>query len=283
MATAESDFLALPQSIERIEFFGPQPPPGATVATTVRIGEVGPRTVRADIELVRNGSVIVRITGWVDRRFDSDPPLWRMLREPEHHLLATPAAGGYVAVEERWGDSASRELLARRYLDASERQVYEALNPRDQRLWLLGRIAAKDAVRHALWSRGHGPMFPIEVPLVDGGSHSVRVCGGPADGIRVAVDQAAWIGVASIGAGTIHVERVEAEDRSRARSNLDRRISASAAGSPVGTDLLHSPVHRSADPPNDGSNVTGRSGQAVVPEEPSDRREYAIAWTQPDR
>ena len=90
MATAESDFLALPQSIERIEFFGPQPPAGELVTTTVRIVELEPWTVRADLELSWNGALVVRITGWVDRRFDSDPELWLMLREPEHHLLASP-------------------------------------------------------------------------------------------------------------------------------------------------------------------------------------------------
>src|SRR4051794_33397200 len=104
MATAEADFLALPQSISRIEFFGPQPLHGEPVATTVRIVELEPRSVRADLELTWQGTVYVRITGWVDRRFDSDPPLWLMLREPEHHLLASAQPGGYVAVEERWKD-----------------------------------------------------------------------------------------------------------------------------------------------------------------------------------
>jgi hypothetical protein len=270
MATAESDFLALPQSIERIEFFGPQPPAGETVTTTVRIVELEPRTVRADLELSWNGALTVRITGWVDRRFDSDPELWLMLREPEHHLLASPTANGYVAVEERWRDSASRELMARRYLDASERAVYEGLNPRQQRLWLLGRIAAKDAVRHILWSEGHGPMFPIEVTLIDDGEDVLQVGGGPAAGRRVSVATAPWIGVAAVGSAHLHIEGVDDGDRPAAQSRLDQKVAAGPS-STVAIDVLPSPVHRLA-----GSPSTPPEPSAA-PIEPADRKEYLVA------
>jgi hypothetical protein len=187
MATSSSDFLALPQSIDRIEFLGRRPAPGAMVETKVRITELTDRTMSADLELLHAGAVCARITRWVDRRFDSDAPLWTSLRHPERLLVASPVGEDFVAVEERWSDSASRELMARRFLGARERATYESLNPRDQRTWLLGRIAAKDAVRHRLWARGHGPLFPIEVPLVDEGDRAVRVTDGPAAGMQVAI------------------------------------------------------------------------------------------------
>ncbi|HEV2361851.1 MAG TPA: hypothetical protein VGS21_09135, partial [Acidimicrobiales bacterium] len=126
-------------------------------------------------------------------------------RFPENHLLSTETDDGYMAVEERWRDSASRELMARRYLDAAERARFHRLNPREQRLFLLGRIAAKDAVRHLLWSRGHGPLFPIEVPLADAGEGRVVVAGGPGHGMGVAVAAAQWVGVAAVGEGSISI------------------------------------------------------------------------------
>ncbi|HWE69674.1 MAG TPA: beta-ketoacyl synthase N-terminal-like domain-containing protein [Acidimicrobiales bacterium] len=289
MATAESEFLALPQSIERIEFFGSQPPIGEPVATTVRIVDLGPRTMRADLELVWNGSVTVRITGWVDRRFDSDPPLWLMLREPEDHLLASPTASGYLAVEERWGDSASRELMARRYLDASEREVYEALNPRQQRLWLLGRIAAKDAVRHALGSEGHRGLFPVEVPLVDDGDHAVLVVGGPAAGRRVAVATGPWVGVAAVGLARVWVESVDDRDRAAARSRLDQQVAGQAApNSTVVTEVLSSPIHLHAGAPDDTPNLDTSILDDDADAEttagtigPADQKEYLVAFAQP--
>ena len=274
MATAEADFLALPQSIERIELFGPPPPPGEIIPTTVRIVELDARTVRADLELIHDDRVAVRITGWVDRRFDSDAALWLMLREPEHHLLASPIGAGYVAVEERWRDSASRELMARRYLDANERADYDALNPRAQRLWLLGRIAAKDAVRHALWAGGHGPLFPIEVPLIDGDDDHVVVCGGPAEGTSVAVAHAPWIGVAALDTpahprrdrdrrrphrGAVPVGRADPRGRRAGGDRHDRCTGRAGARS-----------RRTHDP----RDLTERR----VPD-PADPKEYLVAWT----
>lgn len=198
MATASSDFLALPRSIDRIELFRDLPP-GRRYRSRVRITGLEERTVRSDIELVDgDGRVAVRITGWVDRRFDSDPPLWQMLREPEHHLLGTVAPAGFVVVDERWKDSASRELIARRYLTTPERAEYEALNPRAQRHWLLERIAAKDAVRQALWDEGHPPVFPAEITIgIERGRPEVTA--GPGRGRPLSVGHGSWIGVALCG------------------------------------------------------------------------------------
>jgi hypothetical protein len=53
----------------------------------------------------------------------------------------------------------------RQYLGAAERADFDRLPPRAQDSWLLGRIAAKDAVRHWLWDRGSGPIFPAELTV----------------------------------------------------------------------------------------------------------------------
>jgi hypothetical protein len=58
-------------------------------------------------------------------------------------------------------------MIMRRHLNAAERGEYERLTPREQRRWLLGRIAVKDAVRHALWQRGAGPIFPGELTVTE--------------------------------------------------------------------------------------------------------------------
>jgi 4'-phosphopantetheinyl transferase EntD len=53
----------------------------------------------------------------------------------------------------------------RNYLGATERADYERCPPRTRRQWLLGRIAAKDAVRRLLWEDGAGAIFPAEVEV----------------------------------------------------------------------------------------------------------------------
>ncbi|MEK8169084.1 hypothetical protein NKH77_02320 [Streptomyces sp. M19] len=47
------------------------------------------------MQLVHQGRVWAEFGGWRDRRFDSDPRIRRVDREPEHHTLSRrgPAAG----------------------------------------------------------------------------------------------------------------------------------------------------------------------------------------------
>jgi phosphopantetheinyl transferase len=198
MENVDRDFLALPESIERIELFQPLPV-GARVTTRVRDATLGDRTVRANLELLHGGAVAVRVTGWVSRRFESDPHLWEMLRFPEQRLLATITPQGFAVVDERWRDGASRELMARRYLSGGERAQYETWNPRAQRLRLLGRVAAKDALRAALWAEGHDELYPAEVPLANDEHGAPHVVAGPATGLPVSIAHTEWLGVALVG------------------------------------------------------------------------------------
>ena len=54
----DDDRLALPVSIERIDFFGPHPAPGERLECRVRITELEPQSIRCDLELIgRRGRV----------------------------------------------------------------------------------------------------------------------------------------------------------------------------------------------------------------------------------
>jgi len=177
MHTEKRDRLAMPVVIERLELFAPHPAPGERVQCSVRMRDVGDVNVRADLELARNGITWARITGWTDRRFDSDDPVWAVLMYPEHNALAVEDPGGFVTVTEHWRGSASRELMMRRYLTERERADHERTGPRGRRGWLLGRIAIKDAVRMHHWRQGERPLWPAQIvvsnepsgrPIVDG-------------------------------------------------------------------------------------------------------------------
>ena len=75
----------------------------------------------------------------------------------------------------------------RRYLGAAERAAYEKRPPRARTAWLLGRIAAKDAVRHLLWDGGAGPLFPAEVPVGNDDAGRPRAEGPRAAGLRLSL------------------------------------------------------------------------------------------------
>jgi acyl transferase domain-containing protein/phosphopantetheinyl transferase len=193
-----ADRLAMPVKIDRVALFGPEPGVGERVACSVRMRHLGPREVRADLELVAGGRVWARVDGWEDRRFDSDDPVWAVLMYPESNALAV-AHDGHVVVTEHWQGAASRELMMRRYLGERERADHERLGPRARRGWLLGRIALKDAVRQHLWAGGAGALFPVEVEVHNEPSGRPVINTPFADDLRVSVAHKDDVAVAIVG------------------------------------------------------------------------------------
>jgi hypothetical protein len=159
---AEEHQTVFPVGIDRVRWYGPLPVEGTRVDLTV-----WKRTAtRFDAELVlADGRVWCRIEGWTTHRFFTDGPVWRMKFTPELSGIGEPQPGGWVLVRRRWDTGSARDLLMRQYLGAAERADFDRLPPRAQDSWLLGRIAAKDAVRHWLWDRGSGPIFPAELTV----------------------------------------------------------------------------------------------------------------------
>ncbi|GAA3077509.1 hypothetical protein GCM10020000_73910 [Streptomyces olivoverticillatus] len=119
--------------------------------------------LEADVQLLCGGRVWAEIRGWHDRRFDARPETRAVERRPDRATLSAERPGGWQLAFEYWPDPASRELMMRNQLAGEEREEYARCPPRGRRQWLLGRIAAKDAVRRHLWRHGAGPVFPGEV------------------------------------------------------------------------------------------------------------------------
>ncbi|MFJ3952656.1 beta-ketoacyl synthase N-terminal-like domain-containing protein [Streptomyces libani] len=160
------DRLVFPATLDRVRLYGPQPREGALLAATARIREVRAGSVRGEVELCgADGGVWARLDGWTYRRFGADERVWPMKFTPEVCGIGEPRPGGWCLARRRWSDPASQELVMRRYLGAGERARYERCAPRARAAWLLGRIAAKDAVRELLWESGAGPVFPAEIQI----------------------------------------------------------------------------------------------------------------------
>ncbi|ADP79287.1 type I polyketide synthase [Pseudofrankia inefficax] len=160
------DSLLLPQAVTEMRFYGPDPAPGDRMTCVTRIRDIAAKTVTADLEVrAADGTVWCEVTGWTDRRFTANAWLWLLMRDPERNTVAEPRPDGWVVVPDYWRDIASRELVVRHFLDAGRRQVLTGKNPRAAREWLLGRIAASDAVRRWLWARGAGPVWGIEITV----------------------------------------------------------------------------------------------------------------------
>ncbi|MEU3727073.1 4'-phosphopantetheinyl transferase superfamily protein [Streptomyces sp. NPDC031705] len=191
------DRLVFPATVDRVRFCGPPPAPHELVGATARIREVRDVTVRGDIELRRpDGTVWARIEGWTYRRFGADERVWPMKFTPEVCGIGEPQPGGWCLARRRWSDPASQELVMRRYLGAAERAAYERLSPRARAPWLLGRIAAKDALRQLLWDGGAGPVFPAEVPVGNDPAGRPQARGPLAAGFRLTIAHKDRIAVA---------------------------------------------------------------------------------------
>nr|APD71735.1 type I polyketide synthase 2 [Streptomyces sp.] len=182
------DRLVFPASLERVRLYGPAPRDGALVRATARIRAVRPGSVLGDVELTHgDGTVLARLEGWTYRRFAADERVWPMKFTPEICGIGEPQPGGWCLARRCWTDPASQELVMRRYLGAAERAAYEQRPPRARAAWLLGRIAAKDAIRQLLWERDAGPVFPAEVPVGNDDQGRPRPEGPLAAGLRLSL------------------------------------------------------------------------------------------------
>jgi hypothetical protein len=194
----------LPIGVDRIELFGPEPPPGVDLHCDVRIRKLELDQVQADGEIVLpDGRVWCRVEGWTSNVFHVD-----QVMEPVYHLTTThfadePQPGGWSVTIERWPTGAGRDLTARRFLSRADRAVYEGLNLLQQRRWLIDVIAAKEAVRRWLGDRGIAA-FPVHLQLEADGDHRFRVHSPlipEGHDLRVTVSALNWLAVTVLGDG----------------------------------------------------------------------------------
>ncbi|MBW8484787.1 beta-ketoacyl synthase N-terminal-like domain-containing protein [Actinomadura parmotrematis] len=199
----DKDQTVFPIGIERVSWYAPPPPAGERLEATVRNRSISDTALRCDVEMADpRGRVLGRVEGWTTHRFHTDELVWRMRFTPEVSSVGEPQPEGWTLARRRWNGASSRDLLMRQYLNAAERAAYRALPPRAQGPFLLGRIAAKDAVRHWLWERGHGPLFPAELTVFNDEAGRPGVSGPFDDPVTVSIAHTAELGVALVrGAG----------------------------------------------------------------------------------
>ncbi|WP_262703022.1 MULTISPECIES: beta-ketoacyl synthase N-terminal-like domain-containing protein [Streptomyces] len=201
MATRTERTVVFPIGMRLMRFFGPHPAPGTPVECLIRITSLTDTALEADAQLLIGGEVWAELSGWQDRRFDNHPETRPVERFPQRNTLSRPQPGGWVLLHERWPDLASRDLIMRNHLGGDERTAYEHQPPRGRRQWLLGRIAAKDAVRRWLWEHGEGPVFPAEIGIredAQGRPYAIGVHGRTLPELALSLAHRAETGVALV-------------------------------------------------------------------------------------
>jgi len=199
--------------VRRIDFFAPEPASGEIVECTARIRHLGRHDVRADLEVVRAGRVVVRITGWEDWRFFTGDNIFEVMRQPGTVLMATPDAAGFVIVRDSGWSSATIDFLSRRFLSCAEVEaaggIAQVMRRRD---WLIGRIAAKDAIRRYLFERGTESLFPVEIAIGNDAAGRPHAKGPWSQDLRISLAHKDGIACAIVAEGHdpgIDVEKID--------------------------------------------------------------------------
>lgn len=149
-----------PISIRRVELYCPTPAVGTRVPVHIEITEYASKLLYADAEIQDGaGHVWMRIQGWADWVFRWPKKVYDFRRQPtkhcaSHDVLLNSLLDDAVAQTITKRDLRDLELhaMARFCLHMEEMPTFWRLGkvPSRQLQWLLGRIAAKDAVRQWL-------------------------------------------------------------------------------------------------------------------------------------
>jgi acyl transferase domain-containing protein/phosphopantetheinyl transferase len=179
-------FDFFPFAVAAIRIYQPAPAAGVPVRCDVRASLVGDDRTICDIDLVdARGRAVYRIEGWEDRRFELPPMLLRLRVRPRDTELGAPWESAIANLVDRRDVECSRvdgiaddvlqanhgiwgEMLAHLILGRRERAQWRAISqiPKRRHEWLLGRLAAKDALRRLLQRRNGIALAPADIEIV---------------------------------------------------------------------------------------------------------------------
>lgn len=174
-----SDFNCFPFQVDSFQQFAPMPVAGERALCRAVIIFTDEKQIRADFDLLdTRGRVIARLQAWQDRHFSIPHTFYECRLHPQTAQMSVPWMQNEVglvirrvnAFPENFLDDAWaiwKRVLAHIMLNTNERAAWYALPEQGPRRtdWLLGRIAAKDAVRQ--WARQqHGIVLaPADIEI----------------------------------------------------------------------------------------------------------------------
>jgi len=171
-----------PVGIEEIKFFSQAPLSGERVKASLVIRKFESRLVEFDLFLEGDHGLWAIIRGWQDWIMAWPESFTDMWKSPADNLLSerietAPFAGSDIssdslkicAVDTKKITGVSHEWLAKLYLNKIEWDDWISTGVKKKLPWLLGRIAAKDAVRDLFASLGIR-LYPSQVIIQNDGT-----------------------------------------------------------------------------------------------------------------
>ncbi len=189
-------FNCFPFQVDQCRVFSAPPPAGTRVLCRMNIALDGDQRLRCDFDLVdAAGSLLMRIEGWKDRVFNVPQRLYDFRLQPSAAFLSEPWLRESVdaATELRRvnafdnafldeGGGIWKRMLAHLVLTDAERNQFYGLSDRGPRReeWLLGRIAAKDALREWAFHQHRLTLACADIELSADARPQARAPGHPA-------------------------------------------------------------------------------------------------------
>ncbi|WP_340675218.1 beta-ketoacyl synthase N-terminal-like domain-containing protein [Paraperlucidibaca sp.] len=212
--------LAMPIGVGSIRFYGPDPVPGESLQAQVRINHLDDLSCNSSHQLrTADDRLIISIDDWQTRRYQMDKAFWEASRLLSEYKVSREIAPNVVLFDDRYDTAILRDYLSRRYLTATERTVYDALSPRRKRSWLNGRVAAKDATRVFLQSRGISGVYPQEIIIENdalGAPHiHANVTNRLPDGLSLSIAHKGSLAVAIVSDEPVGIDLESIKERSQ--------------------------------------------------------------------
>ena len=174
-----TDFNVFPFQVARFHQYEPPLPPGSQVLCRGLMRFVSDRQTEASFDFFdANQRLIARLEGWQDRYFSIPHTYYQCRLHPQTAFLSYPLTFAQpIAIrridpfpegffEDSWG--IWQRVLAHLSLSEQERHRWYAFPAKGKRRteWLLGRIAAKDAVRQWALDNFGLTIAPVDISIV---------------------------------------------------------------------------------------------------------------------
>jgi acyl transferase domain-containing protein len=208
-----------PVGFDRLTLYGASPAPGSTVRAKIRCRRADARTFEADIEVLdESGARWLRIEKWRTWRMMWPKRLQEFGWRPAERSLAVPSAASptsppvvlFRMLQGGLGDI-DPEWVARGYLRGEEWARFRQAPRLD---YLLGRIAAKDAVRDWVRTRRGRPLHPLEVEIASRPGGAVVVASPGDTPLSVSIAHIDDEGIAAVAEGSrVGVDLAQISDR----------------------------------------------------------------------
>jgi phosphopantetheine--protein transferase-like protein len=181
----ETGFNVFPFKVAAVHFYGLGLLPGALAKCRARISLTDASLVRSDIDVIGpDGHIFAQLIGWEDRRFDLPNRFYRLRISPRDVYLSEPWTTPIARFSKPEAFTCCllaelseefltahgkiwQRVLAHLVLSRWEREVWRGLQWAEKRkiAWLLGRVAAKDAIRLFLKSSYGMELHPADIEI----------------------------------------------------------------------------------------------------------------------